>query len=329
MIKKPMQRVAIAALSMTLAWGQHAIAAEDMTDMPGMDHSKMGHDMPPAEQDDMGGMNPGMDHSKMNRAATPDQRAMPGMDHSGSAEMSMQGGAAPAGARDPHAYSGGYDFGAIAPPRMADVAYMGGLLVNRLERAQSRDGSANAYDLQGWFGKDYERLALKAEGEVAEGKLHQARTELLWGHALATYWNTQLGVRYDSGIAPDQPWLAFGVQGLAPYWFEVDATAYIGKQGRSALRLGAEYELLLTQKLILQPRVEANLSGKQDAASEIGSGLSNLTTGLRLRYEIRRELAPYLGVEWGGKFGGTADFARAAGERSNETRLIAGARFWF
>ena len=137
------------------------------------------------------------------------------------------------------------------------------------------------------------------------------------------------GLRYDSGIAPDRKWLAVGVQGLAPYWFEVDAAAYIGEQGRTALRLSAEYELLLTQKLVLQPRVEANFYGQRDAARELGAGLSSLITGVRLRYEIRREFAPYVGVEWGGKFGGTADYARATGVRAHETRVVAGVRFWY
>jgi copper resistance protein B len=152
---------------------------------------------------------------------------------------------------------------------------------------------------------------------------------LLWGHAVAAYWDTQLGVRYDSGVGTDRKWLAFGVQGLAPYWFEVEATAYAGEQGRTAFRLEAEYELLLTQKLILQPRIEANFYGKRDVARELGSGLSDLAAGVRLRYEIRREFAPYIGIERADKFGATADFARAAGHDTQETRIVAGLCFWF
>ena len=277
------------AFSVTLAGEKRAIAADDMANMPGMDHSGGG-----------------------------DMKGMP-----------MQGGIAPADARDPHAYSGGFSVNHMESHKMTDETYLGGLRVERLETAQSRNNSFRAYDFQSWCGKDYDKLVLKAEGEVDEGKLHKARTELLWGHAVTAYWDAQLGVRYDSGLTPDRKWLAAGVQGLAPYWFEVDAAAYIGEQGRTALRLSAEYELLLTQKLIMQPRVEANFYGKQDAASELGSGLSDLTTGLRLRYEIHREFAPYVGVEWGGKFGGTADYARAAGERTNETRVVAGVRFWY
>jgi copper resistance protein B len=152
---------------------------------------------------------------------------------------------------------------------------------------------------------------------------------VLWGHAVAAYWDTQLGVRYDSGVGPDRGWLAFGIQGLAPYWFEVDATAYVGNGGRTALRLGAEYELLLMQKLILQPRIEVNVYGRRDQARNIGSGLSDGAAGLRLRYEMTRQVAPYVGVEWAGKFGESADFARAAGEKRYETRWVAGVRLWF
>jgi len=267
---------------------------------------------------------PAMDHSKMGHG---------GMDHG---EMNMQGGPAPADARDPHVYSDGYvlDQGAYALPgtrqlRMADEHSFGSVRLDRLERTDSRNGNATSYDAQAWFGRDYDRLVIKAEGEVAKGKLQDARTELLWGHAIAAYWDTQLGVRYDSGAGPERGWLAFGFQGLSPYWFETDVTAYVGGNGRTALRLEAEYEILLTQKLILQPRVEFNLYGKNDAAREIGSGFSTGVAGLRLRYEINRQLAPYFGVERSGKFGNTADLARASGEWTTETRWVAGVRFWF
>jgi copper resistance protein B len=258
-------------------------------------------------------------------AATPGAAdVMHGMDHG-----SMQGGAPPPDARDPHAYSGGYDFGPIPRPHLADEHSVGSLLVDRLESARTRDNTSAEYDLQAWYGRTYDRAVLKAEGEVDGGDLEDARTELLWGRAVAAYWDTQLGVRYDGGEGQGRNWLAFGVQGLAPYWFELDAAAYLGEEGRTALRLEAEYELLLTQKLVLQPHLEASFYGKRDDERELGSGLSDAAAGLRLRYEIRRELAPYVGVEWTGKYGGTADHARAAGERIRETQLVAGLRFWF
>lgn len=308
MINKKLYAIAFAA--MTIGWSpvwaqEPAQKAGEMEAMPGMDHSQMDHGSPSGSAPDAG-------------------HDMGGMDHG-----SMQGGSAPPDARDPHAYSGGQDFGPIPPPRMGDTHLFHGLMVDRLERIRTRNNSSTEYELQGWFGRDYDRAVLKAEGEIDGGEFQHARTELLWGHAVAAYWDTQLGVRYDGGREPSRRWLAFGVQGLAPYWFEVDATAYAGEQGRTAFRLAAEYELLLTQKLILQPRLEANFYGRRDTERELGSGLSDLVAGVRLRYEIRREFAPYVGIERSGKFGETADFARADGHDSRETRIVAGLRFWF
>ncbi|MEO1766163.1 copper resistance protein B [Thiobacter aerophilum] len=241
----------------------------------------------------------------------------------------MQGGDPPADARDPHAYSGGYTRPADHPLRLHDEKIFWGVMLDRLETAQGRDNGFNAYDFRGFIGRDYDRLVIKAEGEVDGGRLQEGRTELLWSHAVAAYWDTQLGLRHDSGVGPDRTWLAVGVQGLAPYWFHVDATAYAGEGGRTALRLGAEYEMLLTQRLILSPRIEANFYGKRDPALERGAGLADGVFGLRLRYEIRREFAPYIGVEWAGKFGQTADMARDEGLRTRDTRFVAGVRVWF
>ena len=355
--------VAIAALSMTPVWAQtgaghaeHHGGAATAADAPGktggsmpaMGHGGMNHEaMPgmsgshPEMKPDTPGPSPPGAMQGMNRGSSPTpQQGMSGMNQGtgtmDQGDMNMQGGSAPPDARDPHAYSGGYalDSGPYALPgprqlRLSDEHSFGALRVNRLERVYTRDGNATAYDAQAWFGRDYDRLVLKAEGDAARGKLQDARTEVLWGHAVATFWDTQLGVRYDSGVGPDRGWLVFGIQGLAPYWFEVDATAYVGNNGRTALRLEAEYELLLTQRLILQPRIEVNLYGGRDQARDIGSGLSGGAAGLRLRYEITRQIAPYVGVEWAGKFGESADFARTAGEKRSETRWVAGVRFWF
>lgn len=297
---------AVLALGQAPAWAQQP--AGTMNSMPGMDQGGQAG----TAQDT------GQDMSNMNQGDGP-----------GMGSMSMQGGSAPPGARDPNAYADGYDFGPIPRPRMGDEENFGSLLVDRFERVRASDNSSTAYDLQAWYGRTYDRAVLKAEGDYDGGRLQDARTELLWGHAVATYWDTQLGVRHDSGMDPSRNWLAFGVQGLAPYWFETEATAYVGEQGRTAFRLSAAYELLLTQKLILQPRLEANAYGKRDAARGLGSGLSDVAVGVRLRYEIRREFAPYVGIERADKRGGTADFARAAGENTGETRLVAGLRFWF
>lgn len=247
-----------------------------------------------------------------------------------------QGGSAPPDARDPHAYSDGYtlDSGKYALPgprtlRLADEANFGALLIDRLERNHSKHGSATAYDAQAWFGRDFDRLVLKADGEYARGRVQEARTELLWGHAVAPYWDVQAGLRYDSGGNQSRSWLAFGLQGLAPYWFDVDAAFYVGDEGRTALRLAAEYDLLWTQKLIVQPRIEIHAYGKDDPAREIGRGLSNGAVGLRVRYEFSRQFAPYVGVERTSKWGRTGDIADADGQPRHETRWVAGVRFWF
>ena len=289
--------------------------ATNASEKSATDHGGMRHEMP---GDDPAGQ------------TTHDMNAM---DHG---DMDMQGGSAPPDARDPHAYSGGYVRGAgkYSLPggqtlKMGDEHNFAMLLVDRLERVDLDEGNSGAYDVQAWFGRTYDRLILKAEGEVASGRLEDAATELLWGHAVAAYWDAQLGLGHDSGDGPDRNWLAFGVQGLAPYWFEIDATAYAGEGGRTAVNLEAEYELLLTQKLVLQPRVETDFYGKDDPDRGIGNGWSSSAVGLRLRYEFRREFAPYIGVEWTRKHGETADIARQDGESESDTHWVAGVRFWF
>lgn len=257
-------------------------------------------------------------------APTTDHSKKGGMEHG-----AMQGGKAPPDARDPHAYAEGYGFGPMRLD-MGDDDYFGQFLADRFEGANTDEGSAVMYDALAWYGSAYNRASLKAEGEREEGET-ATRTELLWGHAVAPFWDTQLGVRYDTGPGEDRPWLAFGIQGIAPYRFNVEATAYVGEEGRSAVRLETEYEWLFTQRLIMQPRVETNLYGKSDPERGLGSGLSDIAVGARLRYEIRREFAPYIGIERVQKFGGTADLARAAGagEGAGETLYVAGLRFWF
>lgn len=283
------------------------------------------------QKDMAGNMNA---HSSTPQAAGAANESMEGMDHGSMGDA--QGGTAPVDARDPHAYSGGYGLGvgkyAYAQTRqlkLADEHNFAALLANRFERVNSSYGNSFSYEALAWFGRDYDRLVVKAEGDLVENKVPDARTEVLWGHAFAPFWDTQLGLRSDNGGGPERRWLAFGVQGLAPYWFNVEATAYLGEGGKTALRLSADYDVLLTQRLILQPRVEVNLYGQRDEERDIGSGLSSGSAGVRLRYEIRRQLAPYLGVEWKGKFGSTADLSRNAGEPVEEVRWVGGVRFWF
>ncbi len=241
----------------------------------------------------------------------------------------MQGGSAPADARDPHAYSGGADFTRRTErPVLMDHHRFRALRLDRLEAADVDGETVVPFDLEAWLGKTYDRGVLKSEGELAGGDLEDARTELLWAHAIAPYWDSELGVRYDSGAGPNRTWLAAGIEGLAPYRFDLELTAYVGESSRTALRFDASYDMLLTQRLILEPRVEANFYGKDDVERGLGTGLADAALELRLRYEIRRELAPYVGVAWVDEYGGTEDLTRAAGGDPSDARLVLGFRFW-
>ena len=236
--------------------------------------------------------------------------------------------------RDPHAYSNGLKVGEGPYAldnyslHLMDGTRFGGFRMNRMEQLFLDGTDAAGYDAQAWYGTSYDRLVLKAEGEVQEGSLEETNTELLWTHAIHSFWNTQVGVLNQTGVGPDRNWLALGIQGTAPYWFEVDATVYLGENGRSAFNMEAEYDLLLTQRVILQPRVEMNFYGKNDQATAIGSGLSDLSTGIRLQYQINRQLVPYAGVEQVRLYGQTARFSGVSNGDS-ETRWLAGLRFWF
>jgi copper resistance protein B len=331
LFKPTVLAAAVLSVSMGTAWAQHSHAghAAQAAQAPASESTPSMQDM---SDDDIQTMDSG-DVQTM-EGGNAESAPPPVMDHG---DMKMQGGSAPPDARDPNAYSGGYQLGAgkyaLGEHRqlhMADEHLYAAVLVDRLEWAHGSDSNAASYEAQAWFGSAYDKLVIKAEGEAEKGKVHDARTELLWGHAISTYWDTQVGFRNDAGYGrPARNWLAFGVQGLAPYWFEVDATAYLGTEGRTAMRLSAEYELLITQRLILQPRIEANLYGKNDPATGTGSGLSNGAVGVRLRYEFSRQFAPYIGVERYQTFGNTADMVRASGGRSGETRFVAGVRVWF
>ncbi|WMS91999.1 MULTISPECIES: copper resistance protein B [unclassified Pseudoalteromonas] len=252
-----------------------------------------------------------------------------------SAKMQPQGGSAPKDARDPHAYSAGttltegpYALEGNERLTLADEHPFYALLGDRLE--YNEQANAGVFDLQAWYGTTFDRLVIKTEGDFSEGSIGENQTDILWGHAVSAYWDTQAGVRLDyNKEGENRQWLAFGLQGLAPYWFELDMTAYVGERGNTAFTLEAEYELLLTQKLIIQPRAEITLYGKNDKQNELGSGLSSSAIGFRVRYEFTRQFAPYIGVEWSNKFGNTADYATSRGQSSNNTAFVAGIKFWF
>ena len=192
---------------------------------------------------------------------------------------------------------------------------------------QGRDGYL--WDVQGYYGGDLDKLWFKSEGEGAFGEeIESAEVQALWSHAISPWFDLQTGLRQD--LAPfDRTYAVIGVQGLAPYLFEVDAAAFLSGQGDLTGRVEAELDQRITQRLILQPRAELELAAQDVPELGIGAGLDSAELGLRLRYEIAREFAPYVGVEQEWKLGRSADFAREGGEDPSVTSLVAGVRFWF
>ena len=202
-------------------------------------------------------------------------------------------------------------------------------LLDRLEVSEADHGTGLAWEASGWIGGDLQKFWWRSEGHAADSKLERTSVEALYGRGIRAWWDVIAGVRHDFGEGPSRNWLALGVQGFAPYKFEVSATAYLGEQGRTALVAEAEYDTLLSNRLILQWRAEASAHGKDDPALGIGAGLSGMEAGARLRYEITRQFAPYIGIEHERGFGGTARFRRAAGHGASDTRAVAGLRIWF
>ncbi len=266
---------------------------------------------------------------KSSEAGTKDMSGE-GMDSMGDMQMGrMQGGRPPPNARNPDAYAEGVAPMSMPGMEMSDDRTYGRVLANELEYASGHGERGQNVNLEAWYGSDYNKLWVKGEGKRRNGSLENFRSEALWDHAISTFWSSQLGLRHDNGRGPSRNWLALGVQGIAPYWFETEATAYVGRNGSLAARAEVRYELLFTQKLILQPKFEANFYSKSDPERRIGSGLSDIELGVRLRYEVSRQFAPYIGVTWDRKVGNTANFARAQGERVGNTQLVAGVRLWF
>lgn len=206
----------------------------------------------------------------------------------------------------------------------------GKLLLDRLEYRAGDGRDGYAWDGEGWYGGDYDRLWIKAEGEGGFGdRVEAAEVQGLWSHALNPWFNLQAGIRYDVRPRPDRAHLVLGIQGLAPYWFEVDVAAFLSDRGDLTARIEAEYDQRITNRLILQPRVEINLAAQDVPSIGIGAGLSSAEAGLRLRYEFIPEFAPYLGVDYERAFGGSADFRRAAGEDVGGLAFVVGLRAWF
>jgi copper resistance protein B len=193
-----------------------------------------------------------------------------------------------------------------------------------------RDGKDGyLWDVQGYYGGDLNKFWFKSEGEGSFGeRIEHAEVQALFSRAIAPFFDLQAGVRQDL-TGPSRTHLAVGILGLAPYMFETDAAMFLSNKGDLTARVEVEYDQRITQKLILQPRAEVNLSAQDIPELGIGSGLDKVEMGLRLRYEIVREFAPYVGISQEWKFGGSRDFARAAGEDPSVTNYVVGVRFWF
>lgn len=297
------------------AHADHAVDTATQTARPAtpaMDHAHMGHAMPKAGATGHAGMNHGaMDHGSMDHGATGKSGQL----------------VTPIPVVTDADRAAAFPQLKLHMEHASEVSSM--LLFNRLEGWDADRGSGLAWEAQAWIGTDLDRLWLRSEGERSDGHTEAADLEVLYGRSVSAWWDVVGGIRHDVKPGDSQTWAAFGVQGLAPYKFEVQATAYLGKSGQTAANIEAEYELLLTNRLILQPLVEANFHGKDDPQRGIGSGLSTTEAGLRLRYEFTRRFASYIGVVHERAFGKTADLRVAEGEATRDTRVVAGIRIWF
>lgn len=204
-------------------------------------------------------------------------------------------------------------------------------LGDRLEYQTKEGKDVLLWDVDAWVGSDYDKLYFESEGTrlIDREKFEEARVELFYNRNIATFWDLQAGVRRDFRPEPTRTFGALGVQGLAPYWFEVDATAYLSDDGDLSARLEVEYDLLLSQRLILQPRFETDIALQEVEELRVGQGVNHIELGVRLRYEIRREFAPYIGVSWSRQLGETADLAEAEHEDIDVLSFVAGLKVWF
>jgi copper resistance protein B len=320
---------------------------QDMQSMPGMEMPANGQTSTQGGQQPM----PGMDHSSMpgmdmsgSKQGGQAMQGMPGM--SGMPGMAMEGTqqtgtALPAGNGPPppiptdHAADQVYGADAMAMGRHHLQEHHGSqnfsqVMLN-LAEYQFRNGrDGYRWDGQAWFGGDINRLFIKSEGEGAFRKgVDSAEVQALYSRTIGPYLNLQGGVRQDLGPRPRRTYATVGLEGLAPGNFEVEGVLFLSNKGELLGRVEGYYDQRVTQRLILQPRAELNFAAQNIAANRIGAGLSNAELGLRLRYEIRREFAPYIGVSWDRRLGDTARFVRADGESASSRSLVAGVRVWF
>lgn len=278
-----------------------------------MDHAQMGH-APPAQPAAPAASAP---------AATPDPAEPTGTDQS-------PGSAPPPPVPMPHYADRVWGGDVMARSRDAMMAEEGGgqrFAQLLLDRVEWKDGGY-AWEGEGWFGGDIHRLVVKSEGE-GNDRVEAAEVQALYSRAIDPYFNLQAGIRQDIRPTPARTYLTVGVEGLAPYWFELNAAAFLSTRGELLGRIEGYYDQRITNYVTLQPRIEANLSAQDVAATGTGAGLSTMEAGLRLRYEGVREFAPYIGVAWERRFGRTARFGRARGDDTGGGSVVVGVRAWF
>lgn len=278
---------------------------------------------------------PAMGTPKEAPAAEPagnDMAGMTGMD-GGAPEEEVGAEPAPPPPTE-HAADGVFDPAAMARARAQLQREHGGSVISKVmlslgEFRVGDGGDGYRWEGEAWVGGDLNRLVIKSEGEGGEDGIDAAEVQALYSRAVSPYFDLQVGLRQDLHSGPKRTYATVGFEGLAPYWFETSGALFLSSKGELLGRLEGTYDLRLTQRWILQPRVEANVTGQDIPALELGSGVSNIELGLRLRYEIKREFAPYVGVSFDRKFGGTADYARTAGKDVKATSFVIGVRAWF
>ncbi len=209
--------------------------------------------------------------------------------------------------------------------------FTGSLILFNLAEVQARPGGDGyRWEGEGWFGGDINRLVVKTEGEGnVGGPLETAEIQALYSRAIGPWWNLQAGVRYDPRPDPQRAYATLGIEGLAPYWFKAAGALFLSNKGELRGRIEGFYDQRITQRLILQPRAEIEAAVQSIPEIGVGAGLTDIELGLRLRYEIAREFAPYVGFEWAASIGETARWARASGDRPSVVSVVAGLRFWF
>ncbi|MGD9968611.1 MAG: copper resistance protein B [Hyphomonadaceae bacterium] len=276
------------------------------------DHSQMDH----------GAMEtPQVDHSQMDHSQ---------MEHGATSDETVGNEPAPAAPTD-HAAERFYSAEEMGAARRQLRREHGGAIISNVmvDMAEFQFGDDETtfhWEGEGWIGGDINRFVFKTEGEAGEDDVESAEVQALYSRAIGPYFDLQAGVRYDIEPSPNRAYAVIGFEGVAPYWFDTTGALFVSDEGEVSARLEGSYDARLTQRVILQPRAEINFSADDIPELELGSGVTDVEVGLRLRYDITRNFSPYVGVSYEAKLGDTADYASAAGEDESGARLVIGLR---